>query len=87
MPHRTVTPETVFRPRPASSNDSVFSFGEPSPRLSEQEQYKRLIDDQAAKQSVPLAHLADRLVIGRPRLHKVIRKLSLIHISEPTRPY
>lgn len=74
MPHRTVTPETVFRARPASTSDSVFSFGETSPRLSEQDQYKRLIDDQAAKQGMPLAHLADRLEIRRPRLHKVIRK-------------
>lgn len=74
MPHRTVTPETVFRARLASVNDSVFSFGEPSPKLSEQDRYKRLIDDQAAKQGMPLAHLADRLEIGRPRLHKVIRK-------------
>lgn len=74
MPHRTMTPETVFRPRPTSASESVFSFGEPSPRLSEQDQYKRLIDDQAAKQGMPLAHLADRLEIRRPRLHKVIRK-------------
>ncbi len=74
MPHRTVTPETVFRRSSASTSGSVFSFGEPSPRLSEQDQYKRLIDDQAARQGIPLAHLADRLEIGRPHLHKVIRK-------------
>lgn len=74
MPHSTVTPETVFTSRPASTSDSVFSFGEPPPRLSEQEQYKRLIDLQAAKVGLPLAHLADRLGIARPRLHKVIRK-------------
>lgn len=74
MPYSTVTPETVFQPRPASTSDSVFSFGETAPRLSEQDQYKRLIDEQAAKQGMPLAHLADRLEIGRPRMHKVIRK-------------
>jgi len=50
MPHSTVTPETVFRSRPAAPSDSVFCFGEPAPRLSEQEQYKRLIDAEAAKQ-------------------------------------
>ena len=74
MPNSTLTPETVFLSKLAPTTDSVFSFGEGPSSLSEQEQYKRLIDNQAAKQSVPLAHLADRLVIGRPRLHKVIRK-------------
>jgi len=74
MPHRTVTPETVFSARLTSPNDPAFSFGEVPPRLSEQEQYKRLIDLQAAKLGHPLAHLADRLGIARPRLHKVIRK-------------
>lgn len=74
MPNSALTPETVFRWKPASKSDSVFSFGDAAPRLSEQERYKRLIDDQAAKQAMPLAHLADRLEIGRPRLHKVIRK-------------
>jgi len=74
MPHSTVTPETVFRARPASPEDSVFSFGEPAPRLSEQEQYKRLIDAEAARQGLALAHLADRIGVARPRLHKVIRK-------------
>ncbi|GEO01951.1 hypothetical protein FHS51_002858 [Sphingobium wenxiniae] len=74
MPHSTVTPETVFCPKPASLGDSVFCFGQAAPRLSEQEQYKRLIDAEAGKQGLPLAHLADRLEIARPRLHKVIRK-------------
>lgn len=74
MPHSTVTPETVFRARPPSPEASAFSFGEPAPRLSEQEQYKRLIDAEAAKQGLALGHLADRIGVARPRLHKVIRK-------------
>ena len=74
MPHSTVTPETVFRAKPPSPEASAFSFGEPAPRLSEQEQYKRLIDAEAAKQGLALGHLADRIGVARPRLHKVIRK-------------
>lgn len=73
MPYSAMTPETIFRQKPASPDDILFCFGEPSHRVSEQEQYKRLIDEQAAKIGLPLAHLADRLKIGRPRLHKVIR--------------
>ncbi|MBB6125452.1 hypothetical protein [Sphingobium subterraneum] len=74
MPHSTVTPDTVFRPSPASGQESAFSFGEPPQRLSEQQQYKRLIDAEAARQGIPLAHLADRLHMHRTRLHKVIRQ-------------
>ena len=74
MPNSTLTPETVFLSKLAAATDSVFAFGEGPSSLSEQEQYKRLIDNQAAKQAVPLAHLADRLELGRPRLHKIIRK-------------
>lgn len=74
MPYSTLTPETVFRAKAASAGESAFSFGESSPKLSEQELYKALIDAQAAKQGMPLAHLADRVGIARPHLHKVIRK-------------
>ncbi len=49
MPHSTVTPDTVFRPSPASGQESAFSFGEPPQRLSEQQQYKRLICGPACK--------------------------------------
>jgi len=72
MPHSTVTPETVFRARPHSPEASAFSFGEPAPRLSEHEQYKRLIDAEAARQGLALGHLADRIGVARPRLHKVM---------------
>ncbi len=74
MPNSALTPETVFRPRSTSTSESVFCFGDSTPRLSEQEQYKRLIDAEAARQGIPIAHLADRLEIHRTRLHKVIRQ-------------
>lgn len=73
MPHRTLTPDTVFRPRPPADEVSAFSFGLSPESRSEQKQYKLLIVDQAAKQAVPLAHLADQIGVGRSRLHKVLR--------------
>ena len=74
MPHRTLTPETAFKPKAQTADASAFSFAPPAPRLTEQDQYRLLITDQAAKQALPLAHLADRLGVGRSRLHKVLRQ-------------
>lgn len=73
MPYSTLTPETVFQAKSASASESTFMFAEDPPKLSEQDLYKALIDAQAAKSGVPLAHLADRVGIARPHLHKVIR--------------
>lgn len=73
MMYSCVTPNTVFEARETAHNGSAFRFSEPCVRLSAQEQYKRLIDAESARQGLPLAHLADRLDIARPRLHKVIR--------------
>lgn len=74
MTQDKVTPETVFASNMEMPGDSVFQFDKASQSASEQSEYKRLIDVQAARQGLRLAHLADRLAIGRPRLYKVIRK-------------
>ncbi|MDP3907692.1 hypothetical protein [Novosphingobium sp.] len=60
-------------------NQGVTSaFAEDRPRLSEQEQYKRLIAAELARQNLPLGHLADRIGLLRTRLHKIIRKTGLL---------
>ncbi|AIT82691.1 MULTISPECIES: hypothetical protein [Sphingomonadales] len=73
MPHRSLTPDTVFMPRPSADEPSAFSFGPTKKPLTEQDRYKLLIIEQAAKQALPLGHLADRIGAGRSRLHKVLR--------------
>ena len=73
MPYSTLTPDTVFQAKCPASDESAFMFAKDTSRLSEQALYKALIDAQAAKCGVPLAHLADRVGIARPHLHKVIR--------------
>lgn len=73
MPHRTLTPDTVFRPRPSADEASAFSFGPATKPPTEQDRYKLLIVDQAAKQALPLGHLADRIGVNRSRLHKILR--------------
>lgn len=78
MPHRTLTPETVFRPSSSADEASAFSFGEAKKPLTEQDRYKLLIIEQAAQQSLPLGHLADRLGVGRSRLHKILRNGSAL---------
>ena len=74
MPHRSLTPDTVFRPRPSADEPSAFSFETSAKPLTEQDRYKLLIIEQAAKQGMPLGHLADRICVNRPRLHKILRK-------------
>lgn len=78
MPHRTLSPETVFKPASDAANQSVFAFAESRPRLSEQDQYKQLIAAELARQSLPLGHLADRVGLRRTKLHKVIRQSGLL---------
>lgn len=79
MTDDTVTPDTVFAAVETSDlgvdehDDAHFRHGEALARPSAQEQYKRLIHAETARQGLPLAHLADRLGIARPRLHKIIK--------------
>ena len=61
-----------------SQGEPIFRFGGSSSHTSAQEQYKRLIDAEAGRQGLPLAHIADRIAIGRSRLHKVIRGQGLL---------
>lgn len=74
MPHSALTPETAFKPATAPGETPLFAFAHTPPRLGEQEQYKQLIDAEANRQGIPLAHLADRLDIPRTRLHKIVRQ-------------
>lgn len=69
----SITPDTVFQSRTEVEVDTVSTDRDTCWRLSEQDRYKRLIEDQAAKKGLPLAHLADRVQIRRPRLYKTIR--------------
>jgi hypothetical protein len=78
MPHRALTPETVFKPSTEAGNQPVFMFAGPSVQLSEHDQYKRLIDVELTRQGLPLAHLADRLSIRRTHLHKIIRQNGIL---------
>lgn len=74
MPHRNLTPDTVFKPSSPPGSESVFAFANPGLRESEQEQYKRLINDELVRQGILPAHLADRMQIARPRLHKILKQ-------------
>lgn len=76
MIETNVTPDTVFSVGElgeAQCSAAVPRRGEASARTSAQQHYKCLIHSEALRQGVPLAHLADRLGIARPRLHKIIR--------------
>lgn len=44
MPHRNLTPETVFKPSSPPGSEPVFAFASPSSRGCEQDQYKQLIN-------------------------------------------
>lgn len=61
-----------------SGNESIFVFDQTEERLSELDQYKRLINAEVIKQGVPLAHLADRLGVSRTRMHKIIRQTNIL---------
>ncbi|MFC0589499.1 hypothetical protein ACFFF7_08750 [Novosphingobium aquiterrae] len=74
MPHRNLTPETVFKPSADPETEPVFLFANPNPGPGEQDQYKQLINAELARQGIPPAHLADRMRIPRPRLHKILKQ-------------
>lgn len=74
MPHRNLTPETVFKPSTDPETEPVFMFSNPSPGGGEQVQYKQLINAELARQGIAPAHLADRLQMTRPRLHKILKR-------------
>lgn len=74
MPHRDLTPETVFQPSTDPETEPVFMFANPNPELCEQDQYKQLINAELARQGILSAHLADRLRMARPRLHKILKQ-------------
>ncbi len=72
MLHGAMTPDTVFNPiiaaRPADN------IAPKAKRDDEQARYKRLITSELARQSVPLAHMADRLGLLRTKLYKILRQ-------------
>ena len=70
MPHRNLTPETVFKPSSPPGSEPVFAFASPNPGGCEQDQYKQLINAELARQGILPAHLADRMCLSRPKLHK-----------------
>lgn len=74
MPHRNLTPDTVFKPSAPPGSEPVFAFANPGPRVCEQDQYKQLINAELARQGLPPAHLADRMQIPRPKLHKILKQ-------------
>ncbi len=74
MPHRNLTPETVFKPRTDPETEPVLLFANPNPGPGEQDQYKQLINAELARQGIPPAHLADRMGMSRPRLHKILKQ-------------
>lgn len=74
MPHRNLTPETVFKPRSPAGNEPLFAFATPEPRGSEQERYKDLINAEMARQGIVPAHLADRMGLSRAKLHKILKQ-------------
>jgi hypothetical protein len=75
MPHRNLTPETVFKPSSPPGSEPVFAFARPSPGGCEQDQYKQLINAELARQGILPAHLADRMRLSRTKLHNVARRL------------
>lgn len=76
MSHRDLTPDTVFRMRGPPDDDMAADIeGTPSPAC-EQQLYKQLIQTELARQGVRPAHLADRMRLARPRLHKILKQHS-----------
>lgn len=76
MPHRNLTPETVFKPLDTAQTETVVALEGPPPTSCEQDQYKKLIAAELMRKGMPLAHLADRLRLPRPRLHKILKRTS-----------
>lgn len=74
MPHRNLTPDTVFKPSSSPGSEPVFAFANPRPRACEQGQYKQLINAELARQGILAAHLADRMGLSRPKLHKILKQ-------------
>lgn len=74
MPHRNLTPETVFKPSTDPETEPAFMLAVPNSGLCEQEQYKQLINAELGRQGILPAHLADRMRLPRPRLHKILKK-------------
>jgi len=69
-----LTPDTVFRPLTSIGDTPLFNFGSAAPHACEQAQYKQLINAELARQGVLCAHLADRMGIQRPKLHKILKQ-------------
>ena len=74
MPHRNLTPETVFKPSSPPGSEPVFAFANSGPRGCEQDQYKQLINAELARQNILPAHLADRMSLSRAKLHKILKQ-------------
>ena len=74
MPHKNLTPETVFKPSSPPGSEPVFAFANSEPLDCEQDQYKQLIKAELVRQRLPPAHLADRMQIPRPKLHKILKQ-------------
>ncbi|AXU21504.1 hypothetical protein C7W88_22025 (plasmid) [Novosphingobium sp. THN1] len=72
MMHGAMTPETVFNPTFTLRNANHGAGA--SDADTEQCRYKRLINGELARQSIPLAHMADKLGLQRTKLHKVLRQ-------------
>ena len=70
--HGAMTPETVFNPTFILRNANHGAGA--SDADTEQCRYKRLINGELARQSIPLAHMADKLGLQRTKLHKVLRQ-------------
>ena len=74
MPHRDLTPETVFKPSSPAGSEPVFAFASPAPLRCEQEQYKHLINAEMMRQGILPARLADRMGLSRAKLHKILKQ-------------
>lgn len=74
MPHRNLTPDTVFKPSAPPGSEPVFAFANSEALDCEQDQYKQLIKAELVRQGLPPAHLADRMQIPRPKLHKILKQ-------------
>lgn len=83
MPHRNLTPDTVFKPSNPPGSEPVFAFANPGPRACEQEQYKQLINTELARQGIHAAHLADRMGLSRTKLHKILKQTN--HLTDGLR--
>jgi hypothetical protein len=74
MPHRNLTPETVFKPSDPPGSETVFAFANLEPRVCEQDHYKQLINSELVRQGILPAHLADRMSLARAKLHKILKQ-------------